>query len=136
MGAGQGMIRAAAVLALVMNLLFIPRWGAMGAAASTAISFGIEFLLMLAMSERVYPIGITLRELFAPLLVAAAVWAATVLTIPVDASPLTGLAVRVAAVGVYALVLTVTGILTPTAWRMILQSARDPRAMLKALRSA
>lgn len=126
----------AAVLALVMNLLFIPRWGAMGAAASTAISFGIEFLMMLAMSERVYRIGITVRELFAPLLVAAAVWAATVLVVPADASPVTGLAVRIAAVGVYALVLSATGILTPAAWRMLLRSARDPRAMLKALRSA
>lgn len=126
----------AAVLALALNLLLIPRWEAMGAALATVLAFGAEFLVMLVLSERAYRIGITLGDLFAPLLIAAACWTGAALVAPAGAGEPAGVAVRVAAFAAYVGALAVTGILTPAARRVALDSVRRPRALLDALRSA
>jgi O-antigen/teichoic acid export membrane protein len=126
----------AAMAALALNLLLIPRWGAMGAAASTAGAFGLEFMVMNTLSERVYPIGLRMRELLAPVAIACGVWVGAAAVVPDDAGPVAGLAIRIAALGVYALVLSVTGILTPAARQLALRSLREPRAILTALKQA
>lgn len=40
-----------AVLNIVLNLYFIPRWGALGAAAATAISYSLRFIIPLLLSD-------------------------------------------------------------------------------------
>ena len=127
---------AAAATALLLNLLLIPRWGAMGAASATAGAFALEFLVMNSLSERTYPIGLKVRELFAPLAIASGVWAAAAVAVPDGAGPMTGLAIRIAAFGAYAIVLSATGILSPSARQLLIRSAREPRAIMNALRSA
>lgn len=126
----------AAVAALALNLLLIPRWGAMGAAVSTALAFGLEFVVMNHLSERVYPIGLRVRELLAPVVIAAGVWIAADLVVADGARWIVGFSVRVAALLVFAALLMAAGILTPAARALLVRSVRQPRAMLEALRGA
>lgn len=126
----------AALAALALNLLWIPRWGAMGAAASTAGAFGVEFVLMNTLSERAYPIGLKVRELLAPVALAALAWLGAAWVVPDGASPLVGLLVRLAALAAYAAALTATGLLSRQAWALILRSMRQPKAILQELRNA
>jgi O-antigen/teichoic acid export membrane protein len=126
----------AAVTAILLNLLLIPRWGAMGAAAATAGAFGTEFLIMRALSERVYRIGLTVRAVLSPLAIAAVAWLSAAALIPSDAHPLVGFLLRLAAFGLYLAALFATGILKDSAREMIVRSMRNPRAILQALREA
>jgi O-antigen/teichoic acid export membrane protein len=127
---------AAAVVALALNTLLIPRWGAEGAAAATAGAFAAEFLTMRLLSERAYAIGLSLRETLAPLLIASGCWLLAWLAVPAGTHQLVGMAVRVGAFALYAIVLSATGILSGPARRMLVRSVRDPKSIMKALRSA
>jgi len=126
----------AAITAILLNLLLIPRWGAMGAAGATAGAFGLEFLAMRVLSERAYPIGITLSETLTPLAIATAIWFGASVAVPDDAGLVTGLAVRIAAFGAYVVVLRLSGILSADAQDMLIRSVRDPRAITRALKNA
>jgi len=126
----------AAGAALLLNLLLIPRWAGMGAATATAVAFGLEFVVMLAYSERAYRIGISYRDVFAPTVLATAVWVIATLAVPTGAGEVTGLGIRIAAFGLFGLALSATGILTPEAQKLIVRSLREPRAIIKALQAA
>lgn len=126
----------AAGVAIVLNLLLIPRWGAEGAAIATAAAFGAEFLIMRTLSERAYRIGLPLHEVLAPMLIGTAAWLLAAATVPADAGIATGIAIRATAFLLYAVVLAATGLLSPQARRVLLQSVRDPKSIMRALRSA
>lgn len=126
----------AAVLAIALNLLLIPRWAGMGAAAATAGAFGAEFFVMRRLSERVYPMGLTVADALGPLGLAAVTWLTAFAVVPTSAHPLVGTGIRVASLGLFALLLTGTGYLPATSWRLLAKSVRDPKALVKALKAA
>lgn len=69
---------AAAVLNVVMNLLWIPRYGFMGAAYTTAITYFIALLLAAIMGRKSFPLPLPARELLkviaASAIMAVLVW--------------------------------------------------------------
>jgi len=60
----------AAALNVLLNYLFIPRFGIKGAALATCISMLIFFLLSLSLSNRFYKINFHIRKLIIPIVVA------------------------------------------------------------------
>ena len=127
---------SAAVVALLLNLLLIPRWGGMGAAAATAGAFGVEFMLMRALSERAYAIGLTLADELRPLGIACLVAFLAEWVVPSSAGPTVAIALRSCCFGLYLVAIASTGDLTPEARGLIRRSVRDPRAIMAALRGA
>lgn len=70
-----------AVVNVLLNLILIPRFGVLGAAWSTAASFGVGLLATMAMGRRVVPLPIPWDSL-ARCLVAAGIMAAVVWRLP------------------------------------------------------
>lgn len=122
--------------AIILNLLLIPRYGALGAAMATAAAFALEFLVMRAFSLRVHPSAVPLTQLAQPLALAATIWIAAALAVPDGASQYAGLAVRLVAALAYLLALAATGILTPEERGAMMAIARDPRSLVRALKKA
>ncbi|MFW5661496.1 MAG: lipopolysaccharide biosynthesis protein [Oceanicaulis sp.] len=102
----------AAVLNLGLNLVLIPAFGLIGAAASTVIAYALALIVCAVHGRRVFPLPIPWRASGAAV-AATAVMAAAVLSSPQFAHPGLTLAVRIAAgAGAYAaaaLVLDVAG---------------------------
>lgn len=126
----------AACGAVLLNLLLIPPYGAMGAAVATAAAFGIEFLVMLAFAKRVHPVEVPFGQLARPLALAIVVWAAASIAVPSGASQFAGLAIRAGAALTYFVALAVSGILTPAERVAIVGIMRDPSSLMRALRKA
>lgn len=127
---------AAAAVALILNLLLIPRWGGMGAASATAGAFAFEFLLMRALSERVYAIGLTLADELRPIGLAIAAVVLAEVVVPTGAPLTFALSLRAACFTLFVVGISITGDLTPMARSLIRRSLRDPRAILTSLRNA
>lgn len=122
--------------AILLNLLLIPPYGAMGAAVATAAAFGVEFVVMLLLSKRVHPVPVPFAHLAQPFVLAIVVWIAAALAVPAGASQFTGLTVRLVAALAYLVALAVTGILTREERSALLVIARDPRSLVSALKKA
>jgi O-antigen/teichoic acid export membrane protein len=73
----------AAGINLWLNYLWIPRHGMMGAAAATAVAFGVQSLLITGVSQRHYPIPFEARRLLKLVSAAAVVYLAST-RLPVD----------------------------------------------------
>jgi O-antigen/teichoic acid export membrane protein len=67
----------AAGVNLCLNYLWIPAYGMMGAAAANAIAFGVQSLLITAVSQRYYPIPIEVSRLLKVAFAAAVVYLAS-----------------------------------------------------------
>lgn len=119
-----------------LNLLLIPRYGALGAAVATAASFGTEFLVMRAFSRRVHPVTVPLTQIAQPLVLGATVWILAALAVPSGASQYTGLAIRIVAAMVYVGALAATGIIHREERHAIIDLVRDPKSLVRALRKA
>ncbi len=63
-----------AILNLIFNVLFIPVWGMMGAAAATLLAFAIRFFLVKVMAARLLTVPYEMRKFF----LMVTVWAALV----------------------------------------------------------
>lgn len=114
----------AAVTAISMNVVLIPRYGAIGAAWSSSIAYGVLALAGLAFSQSVYPIRHDwprhLRLAVAGVVsVAAGFW-----VLPVSAWPLLGIVVRGSVVvAVYSGTLVLLGFFEPREVRQLKQLA-------------
>jgi O-antigen/teichoic acid export membrane protein len=126
----------AAVGAIALNLLLIPRWGAMGAAVATATAFGLEFLIMRTLARRAHPVSVPLRQLAQPLALGVVTWLLAALAVPDGAGRWTGLAIRIAAALAFGVALASIGILTREERGAIAHVVRDPKSMLRSLRKA
>lgn len=122
----------AAGAALVLNLLLIPRWGMMGAAAATLGAFGLEFFIMRWHSMRLYPLHVDIGLL--PLGLGAVVWSVARMVGPSSAGTVASIAVNALAFGVFVLLLSVTGGLTADQKRFLSGAVRDPLGSLRAMR--
>jgi len=125
----------AAAGVLLLNLLLIPRWGAMGAAAATLGAFAVEFALMWVLSRRAHPLRLRLSPLLGPVGVAIAIWAVAAL-LAVSVGHLSGLAIRIAAFGTYVGALVAFGFVRREHLALLLRAVRDPRAAMRALKEA
>jgi len=68
---------------LLLNFILIPRYGAMGAAWATLISFAIAAVLAFLIAQKIYQVPYRLSRLLVPLIVAVAVYfAADLVRIP------------------------------------------------------
>jgi len=54
---------SAGVLNLILNIIFIPEFGIIAAAAATLVSFGLNFILLFKFSQKEYPIKVSLLPL-------------------------------------------------------------------------
>ncbi len=124
----------AAVAVLLLNLLLIPVWGIMGAAAATCAAFLIDFLVIRWYSMRLYPLRIEFGA--APLALAAVAWTAARLAVPDGAGIALSLGVNTAAFALYALALVATGVVTPSQRRFVGHAVMDPIGTLRSLRGA
>lgn len=74
-------IFAAALINIVLNLIFIPRYGFKAAAVTTTTSYGLLLLLMIIVSRKYFrwsfPFGTLIRVCIASAVMGLAVWAAT-----------------------------------------------------------
>ena len=84
----------ATIVVIGLNFLLIPRWGPFGAAVATATAFASEFVVVMLLSARIYPLGYPIARLLRPLLLAIVVYALVELSLPVEASLLTSLALK------------------------------------------
>lgn len=97
----RGTVVGAAV-ALIANFALIPRWGAVGAGLATVAAFATEFAVVMAGAERVYPLRYPLLRLFAPVILAGAVYGAVEVALPASVSLLVALPVKLAGLVVFA----------------------------------
>ena len=125
----------AAVAALGFNALLIPRWGVMGAAAATALAFGLEFMLMRFFVRRIYPLRIPLVRTLTPLVLATFVWLSADAATPTGAGIILSVMIRTVAYGTFLLLLVVPGTLPRAQRASLLAAARDPLRALRAVRS-
>ncbi|MBX3173921.1 MAG: oligosaccharide flippase family protein [Gemmatimonadaceae bacterium] len=124
----------AAVGVLVLNFLFIPRWGAMGAAVATLGGFALDFFLIRWYSMRLYPLRIYIGVL--PIALAAAAWWLGQVLAPPDAGLVPSILGHAAAFLAFVIALFATGIITPTQRRSLAEALRNPVATLRALRAS
>jgi len=122
--------------AVILNMLLIPPYGAMGAAIATAGAFLLEFLVMRRFSLHVHPVTVPLHVLAQPILLAAMVWTGAALVVPEGAHPLLGLGIRIAAGLAFLVGALVTGIITTEERGALAHIIRDPRSLLVTLRKA
>lgn len=130
-----GATAAAALTALALNYVLIPRFGIMGAALATSLGFGLEFLLMRRLSAAVYDVKVPLLGLMRPVSVALVVWGMVTFLTPAT----WGLSLRVLAntlaVALYGAGLFLTGALSHEDRQALRRSVRDPRWLVAQLRA-
>lgn len=119
---------------LLLNFLFIPRWGAMGAAAATLGGFAIDFFLIRWYSMRLYPMRIYVGVL--PLALAAATWWLGTALVPVGTALLPSILGHSVAFVAFVLSLFATGIITGTQRQALADALRNPAATIRALRAS
>lgn len=122
----------AAAMALALNVLLIPRWGAMGAAAATLGGFFTEFVILRRFSERAYPMRVPFGAL--PLGVAAVSWAGTRLLLPAGASIPLSLAIHAAGFALFLALLLASGAVTKDERRSLANAMRDPIGTVRTIR--
>jgi O-antigen/teichoic acid export membrane protein len=124
---------AATAAAIGASLLLVPRYGAMGAAWSNVIAYGVLAVVGMALSQRFYPIAYEWPRIWR--LVAAAllsVFAARLVAGPVIA-PIAGVLVRgTCAVAVFGATLAVTGFFRR---REILAAREGVQRAIRAIRA-
>jgi O-antigen/teichoic acid export membrane protein len=76
------LIIAAALLNVLMNMLFIPKWGFYGAAAATTLSQFIFFVFVYYFAQRHYAIPYEIKKLVLMILIGIAIYAAGYFTNP------------------------------------------------------
>jgi O-antigen/teichoic acid export membrane protein len=130
-GASAG-IAAATVLGL--NFLLIPRWGMMGAAWATVGAFAVEYVIMSAMSRRVWTEVFPATQLLRPWVAALAVWGAVELAFPADAALAVAISVKLAAMVAFGVLLLPVGALSRDQRELLSRGLRDPRWALGNLR--
>lgn len=100
----------AALLSLTLNALFIPRFGARGAAYAMIVTFGVACLLSAILGRRVFPLPVPMGALVR-ILGAAMLMAAALLSLPSLGVGVLPLALRIAGgAGVYAAVAVVLNV--------------------------
>lgn len=110
----------AAATSVGANLILIPRSGALGAAWSNALAYGVLAVTAMWFSQRVYPIAYEWARIGRIAVAAAGAFVAARLVWPAAADPLPGLLVRgVAAVAVFPAILLATGFFQPREMRRI-----------------
>lgn len=105
-----------AVVVVAANLLLIPPMGATGAAIATAAAFASEFAVVLVLAERVYPLRYPLVRLFAPLLLAAAVYGAVQAALPAEASLFVTIPLKLTGLTAFVAVAAAAAIRRPARW--------------------
>ena len=79
---------AAAALNIVLNLLAVPRWGIVGAAAVTLITYAAQYAGLTALSWRTLPVAFPARSLCRYLVAGAVMIAVTVWVIRQELAPM------------------------------------------------
>jgi O-antigen/teichoic acid export membrane protein len=126
----------AAVVILVLNFTLIRTWGMYGAALATLGGFGLEFLVMRALSARVYPLQFGLPTLLTPLAVGGIAWLAAHAVVAPDAPLLLSIGVKSLAVVAYFGGLVITRAIPREDLRAVGTALRHPRRALQLLRGA
>lgn len=121
-----------AAVVLAANFALIPRWGPLGAALATLLAFGSEFAVVMAHSERVYPLGLSLGRLFRPVAVAVTLYGAVALGLPDGPSPWLSVPAKLAALTAFGGLLVVTGDLPRPRLAAVASLARDPVGEVRA----
>jgi O-antigen/teichoic acid export membrane protein len=117
----------AAATSVTANTLLIPRFGLMGAAYSQTIAYATLALVTIAFSQRAYPISYEWGRL-ARIAAAGLLAFAAGIALPPYGHTIVVLALRgLAVVGVYTLVLYVTGFFTPGEFRVLQDIRRRSR---------
>lgn len=124
----------AALTALALNFLLIPRMGIMGAAAATALGFGVEFLVMRQLSGSVYSLVVPLTQLSRPVLTALAVWALAAALVPADLHVVLRIVAHTLAVFLYVAGLFISGALTRGDRAVLQKALLQPRWLLAQLK--
>ena len=119
----------AAAVSLVANLILIPRWGAVGAAWSNALGYGVLAATAFVLSQRVYPMTYEYGRLARIALAGGAAYAASRLLPVDDVPPLVALLAHgTAVVAVYPALLAVSGFLAPQELAVLRRLAAAARA--------
>ena len=105
---------AAAVLNIGLNLVLIPRIGAMGAALSTLAAYSAMVAAALYVSERVYPISYEYRK--CGILLGGMILLAGAATALPDGAAMMTIPARVLVLAAYVLVVLISGVLTRSEW--------------------
>lgn len=124
----------AAIVVTLLNVLLIPRFGVIGAALATLLAFATEFLVMRALSSRVFPDVIRLGTLFAPGVVAIGVWMASAALTTMTSHPVLRIAIHATALLLFAVLLRVVGVIGATEVNFVTALLRDPRGAVRRLR--
>ncbi len=124
----------AAVVVTILNVALIPRFGVTGAALATLLAFLTEFLVMRALSSRVFPDVIRLAALFAPGAIAIGVWLASVAATALTSSLVLRLVIHASAMALFAVLLRAVGVIGPTEVGFVTALLRDPRGAARRLR--
>jgi O-antigen/teichoic acid export membrane protein len=105
---------AAAVVSLSGNLVLIPRFGALGAAAANALSYGVLALVGLRLSQRFFPVRYETRRLIQIGVAGVVSYGLAIAVVPASVAPLVGVLGRGAiVVAAYPLALLAMGFLRP-----------------------
>jgi O-antigen/teichoic acid export membrane protein len=126
----------AAVVATGLNFLLIPSYGAHGAAWATAVAFGVEFLIMWNLSQRLLRLPLTLAEIGVPAALAIGAWVVTWWATPADWSAPLQLAVQALCFAAFLLVCWTSGLVPAEQRAAMVAALADPRQALRRLRSA
>ena len=104
---------AAAASSIALNLLLVPRYGVVGAAAATASSYGVLAGLSAVFAHRVYPVGYQWGRMARLGAAGIVAYLISVLVVPEQWPVVAGLAARAALAALaYAALLAFTGFLT------------------------
>jgi O-antigen/teichoic acid export membrane protein len=124
----------AAVAALGLNAVLVPRWHAMGAAVATALAFAVEASIMFFLSSRLFRVRLSPVVLLGPLGLAALVWVGANALAPWEQGVVVRLAVKASALPFFLALLVMSGLVTRVEWLWLSSAIRAPRALLANLR--
>jgi O-antigen/teichoic acid export membrane protein len=124
----------AAAVNIGLNFLFIPRWGIVGAGASTVIGYVVLAALGFANSQQGYPVRHDWPRVARVVAVACAFVAASIAIVP--AAGLVGLPVRLAMLLAFPLALVAVGALSPDDRRRIADTVAQMRRPRRGARAA
>ena len=108
---------AAAVLNIGLNLVLIPRVGAMGAAFSTLAAYSAMVAAGLYVSERVYPIAYQYRQ--CAILMGGMIVLAAPATVLPEGTPIVTIPVKLVVLAAYGGVVAISGALTRSEWNRV-----------------
>jgi O-antigen/teichoic acid export membrane protein len=120
-----------AALNLLLNLLLIPRFGALGAAWATALGYAVVPVALYVAAQRVYSVPFEVWKVLLALGVQAALMLSG--TLFEIGNLWLSVAVKLALLGLYAVALLALHVVEPSEWRAIMQMLGRPRAMLATM---